>query len=150
MKVLIDTNIILDWLLRREPFHSNAKYIVEKCIFGKKLLIFLCNTMEIISEDQVTIRNALYNEQWMDLEDGLQMECADKMKMDYIITRNTRDFTMSKVTAIEPERFIEIYKMHFRDAGEAPQAQHLKLSLCSILKRSLVFCLPMSHPLFVP
>lgn len=139
MKVLIDTNIILDWLLHREPFHSNAKYIVEKCIFGnvdgyltahmmtdlfyilrkklnankrKKLLIFLCDTMEIISEDQVTIRNALYNEQWMDLEDGLQMECADKMKMDYIITRNTRDFTMSKVTAIEPERFIEIYKMH--------------------------------------
>lgn len=142
MKVLIDTNIILDWLLHREPFHSNAKYIVEKCIFGnvdgyltahmmtdlfyilrkklnankrKKLLIFLCDTMEIISEDQVTIRNALYNEQWMDLEDGLQMECADKMKIDYIITRNTRDFTMSKVTAIEPERFIEIYKMHFRD-----------------------------------
>ncbi len=34
MRVLIDTNIILDWLLHRKPFHSNAEYIVEKCMFG--------------------------------------------------------------------------------------------------------------------
>ncbi len=140
MRVLIDTNIILDWLLHREPFHSNAEYIVEKCMFGdvdgyltahmmsdlfyilrkklsaekrKELLILLCDTMEIISEDKETIRSALCNEQWMDLEDGLQMQCADKEEMDYIVTRNTRDFKMSKITAIEPERFIEIYKMHF-------------------------------------
>ncbi len=69
--------------------------------------------MEIISEDKETIRSALCNEQWVDLEDGLQMQCADKEEMDYIVTRNTRDFKMSKITAIEPERFIEIYKMHF-------------------------------------
>ena len=74
----IDTNIILDRLLHQEPFHSNAKYIVEKCMSGgvdgyltahmmsdlfyilrKELLIFLCDTMEIISEDKETIRRAL-------------------------------------------------------------------------------------------
>ncbi len=137
LRILIDTNIILDWLLHREPFHSNAEYIIEKCMSGnvdgyltahmmsdlfyilrkkltvekrKDLLIFLCDTMEIIFEDKKTIRRALCNEQWMDLEDGLQMQCADREKMDYIVTRNIRDFKMSKVLAIEPEQFIEIYK----------------------------------------
>lgn len=140
MKVLIDTNVILDWLLHREPFHRNAEYIIEKCMFGnvdgyltahmmsdlfyilrkdmtaekrKKLLILLCDTMEIIFEDKETIRGTLCNEQWMDFEDGLQMQCADKEEVDYIVTRNTKDFKMSKVTAIEPEQFIEIYKIHF-------------------------------------
>ncbi len=41
MRVLIDTNIILDWLLHREPFHSNAEYIVEKCMFGDVMDILL-------------------------------------------------------------------------------------------------------------
>lgn len=137
LRILIDTNIILDWLLYREPFHSNAEYIVAKCMSGdvdgyltahmmsdlfyilrkkltvekrRNLLIFLCNTMGIISEDKETIRKTLCNEQWMDLEDGLQMQCADKEEMDYIVTRNIRDFKVSKVLAIEPEQFIEIYR----------------------------------------
>ena len=29
LRILIDTNILLDWLLHREPFHSNAEYIIE-------------------------------------------------------------------------------------------------------------------------
>ena len=29
LRILIDTNIILDWLLHREPFHNNAEYIIH-------------------------------------------------------------------------------------------------------------------------
>ena len=29
MHILIDTNIILDWLMQREPFSEDAKYIME-------------------------------------------------------------------------------------------------------------------------
>ena len=93
---------------------SDLFYILRKKLIAEKrkeLLIFLCDTMEIISEDKETIRRALRNEQWMDLEDGLQMQCADKEEMDYIVTRNIRDFKMSKVLAIEPQQFIEIYKI---------------------------------------
>lgn len=92
---------------------SDLFYILRKKLVAKKrkdLLIFLCDTMEIISEDKQTIRKALHNEQWMDLEDGLQMQCADKEKMDYIVTRNIKDFKISKVPAIEPEQFIMIYR----------------------------------------
>lgn len=52
----------------------------------------------------------------MDLEDGLQMECADKMQIDYIVIRNIKDFKMSRVTVVEQERFIEVYKMYCSDS----------------------------------
>ena len=31
MEVLIDTNIILDWFLKREPFYKDAKDLLNKC-----------------------------------------------------------------------------------------------------------------------
>ena len=35
MRVLIDTNIILDWLQNRTPFCENARYIISECFSGK-------------------------------------------------------------------------------------------------------------------
>ena len=43
-----------------------------------------------------------------DLEDGLQMACAKKYGLDYIITRNVKDFTNSAVQAIEPQEFLQL------------------------------------------
>ena len=43
-----------------------------------------------------------------DYEDALQNVCAERMKADYIITRNKRDFAGSKVPAFSPEEFLEI------------------------------------------
>ena len=34
IRVLIDTNVILDWIMVREPNATNAKLIMEQCIFG--------------------------------------------------------------------------------------------------------------------
>lgn len=35
IQALIDTDIVLDWLIYREPFGENGKYIMEQCIFGE-------------------------------------------------------------------------------------------------------------------
>lgn len=35
MRVLIDTNVILDWIMVREPNAANAKQIMGQCLFGK-------------------------------------------------------------------------------------------------------------------
>lgn len=137
MKVLIDTNVVLDWLMNRRPFGEIAKAIMEKCILGdlegylaghtladlfyilrkdfevrkrKKLLLFLCDSMKIIPEDKKTIERALINDKWNDLEDGLQMQCAKNAHLDYIITRNTKDFINSFVPAIQPETFLDLYE----------------------------------------
>lgn len=137
MRVLIDTNIVLDWLLKRKPFQENAEYIMEKCMFAdvdayltahslsdlfyilrkdfdvqkrKKLLLLLCDRLGIIAEDKDIIKFVLLNESWNDLEDGLQMRCADVENLDYILTRNIKDFRDSEVMAILPEQFIALYE----------------------------------------
>lgn len=142
MRVLIDTNIVLDWLMSREPYLESARYIMEKCLFGdlegyltvhsltdlfyilrkdfdvdkrKKLILLLCDNMNIIAEDKAAVKAALGNEDWRDLEDGLQMECASQEALDYIVTRNIKDFKMSAVLPVLPEQMIELYKAKYEN-----------------------------------
>lgn len=42
-----------------------------------------------------------------DFEDCLQESCAYVNKLDYIITRNIKDFSNSRVKAILPEEFVK-------------------------------------------
>ena len=30
MRILIDTNVVIDWLTHREPFHKDAEYIITR------------------------------------------------------------------------------------------------------------------------
>ena len=135
MEVLIDTNIILDWFLKREQFYDVAKQLLSRCWFSsvrsylpvhsicdlfyvinnkfsseekKNLLQLLLNRNEIISESKSDIRNFINNANWTDLEDGLQMQCAKDCHLDYIITRNIKDFVHSSVPAIEPTEFLKM------------------------------------------
>ena len=135
IRILIDTNIILDWLMCREPFQAHAKWIIQESMFGdlegyvtahsltdlfyilrkdfdvpkrKELLLLLCEHLQIIPEDADIIKDALNQEAWTDLEDGLQMQCAKERTLDYIITRNIKDFSGSPVQPLLPEAFISI------------------------------------------
>ncbi len=135
MEVLIDTNIILDWFLKRDDFYEDAKTLLNKIWFGreksyltvhsisdlfyiidkafpidekKKLLQLLISRNEIISESQKDILCFIKNNNWTDLEDGLQMQCAENCKLDYIITRNLDDFIHSKIPAISPKDFLNL------------------------------------------
>ena len=40
MKILIDTNILLDFIIGREPFYENADKILNLCVNKKALLCF--------------------------------------------------------------------------------------------------------------
>lgn len=148
MRILIDTNIIVDWLLIREPFHKNAEYVMEKSMMcddvegfltahmmsdlfyilrkrfsvekRKELLLLLCNTLEIIPENKQSIKETLSNENWSDLEDGLQIKGAEDKNLDYIVTRNIKDFKYSKVAAIMPEQFIEMYEAWQKNSAGNP------------------------------
>lgn len=135
MKILIDTNVILDWIMVRKPNAANAKLILEQCLFGnmegyvtshsltdifyilrkdfsvekrKKLLKLLCESMNVLAENKETILETLCHEEWNDLEDGLQMECAKKAELDYIVTQNLKDFQTSEISAVSEEAFCEI------------------------------------------
>ncbi|XCP86752.1 PIN domain-containing protein [Roseburia hominis] len=129
MRVLIDTNIILDYILNREPYGEQARRVVKACEESKlsgciaahtvsnmfyilrkeytveerrELLLAICELFDIEGVDANKIQNALKNDKFSDFEDCLQMECAKTYHADYIITRNAADFAASAIPCIEP------------------------------------------------
>ena len=133
-KILLDTNILLDYLLMREPFYENAREIVKRCVEGiykggvaahsisnmffilrkfynlkerRDILINICFMFDIIGIDKAKLLMGLENEDFQDYEDCLQMECAKEYGALYIITRNINDFKNSEIPAILPEEFLK-------------------------------------------
>lgn len=134
-KVLIDTNVLLDYLLEREPFFGNAKQVIISCVEGntkgciaahsicnmffilrkdftvkerREVLTNLCSIFEVEGIDKQKLLLGLANEKFSDFEDCLQMECAKAYEAEYIVTRNVSDYITSEIKAIEPEEYLEL------------------------------------------
>lgn len=136
MKILVDTNIILDLIQVREPFSSNASKIINSCILRendgyisahslsdiffilrkhktveeRKLLILnLCKFFIVIPENKNFYTSVCKNKDWNDLEDGLQMKCAESENLDFIVTRDAGNgFYNSPVKVISVEDFLKL------------------------------------------
>lgn len=135
MVVLIDTNVIVDFLVKREPYVQEAVRIVDMCsrklVKGylaahtisnlfyilrkefstqqrREVLSALCSVFEISEIDQKKIMSALKNDKFADFEDCLQMECALEAGAEYIITRNPADFIHSEIPVILPGEFLDM------------------------------------------
>lgn len=133
MKILIDTNVILDVLTNRKDFAEDAAkvfklcevkkitgyisalsipnivYIMRKELDGGKIkeiidnLSLIFGIADLKGED---IRRAA-GLNFSDYEDALQASQAMRIKADYIVTRNIKDFKNSKVMAIKPSELLE-------------------------------------------
>lgn len=135
MVILIDTNIIIDFLMKRQPYLEDAVKIVSLCTEKKvkgylaahtvsnlfyilrkeysalqrrEMLCALCKIFEISEIDKKKILAALENRNVTDFEDCLQMECALEVSAEYIVTRNLDDYADSKITAIDPKGFLKL------------------------------------------
>ena len=135
MRILIDTSVIMDFIVLREPFTSDAKHVIDICMKNdieigiaahsipnlffilrkhlsaeerRDILLKLCKMFHVVGIDVNRLEQALMNYQFRDFEDCLQDVCANDFSADYIITRNTRDFSTSVVPAIEPVKFTGI------------------------------------------
>ena len=132
MKVLIDTNVILDVLLKRTPFDVDA-YNILKLAEEKKINAYLAafsitdiyyfinknlshndsiktleallSIVEVVSITKHDIKKAMNFKEFRGLEDALQMQCLKKLKGDLIITRDEK---FQKITnkAISPKDFL--------------------------------------------
>ena len=138
-KILLDTNILLDYLLMREPFYDNASEIVRRCVDGiyrgcvaahsisnmffilrktynikerREILLSICEIFDIIGIDKTKLIIGLENEDFSDFEDCLQMECARDYGAKYIVTRNIADYEKSEIKAISPSDFSKGELMH--------------------------------------
>ena len=132
MRLLIDGNIILDVLQNRQPYvkdsakvwklcetrqaegyvsalnFSNLVYIMRKELTPEKINEVLKSLGLIfqfadLTEADMTKAAEL---QWDDYEDALQSVTAERIRADYIITRNVKDFRKSKVVAFTPTEFL--------------------------------------------
>jgi len=134
LAVLIDTNVLLDFLVDRGSFTKSAREIIKKSqektinaflaahsvtnIFyilrkvypaseRKQRLMDLCQSISIVEIGGEAILNVLANNDFDDIEDCLQAECASAINADFIITRDSKDYAHSKIPAISPEDFLE-------------------------------------------
>lgn len=128
MRVLIDTNVILDVLCNRTDFVEASGKIWKLCEIGKiegtisalsipNLVYILRKELDPEKIEEVIERLSLIftvcdlraedlkkaaGLRFGDYEDALQSVAAARLKADYIVTRNGKDFADSTVRAISP------------------------------------------------
>lgn len=133
MRVLLDTNIILDFFLERDPFYDLASQIFN-AIADERLsgfvsassvtdIFYICRrqTQSVEEAQDITqttlmllnvcsvndlILNAALNSEMVDFEDAVQAACAQFHGIDAIVTRNVDDFISTDIKILSPEQLI--------------------------------------------
>ncbi len=134
MRLLIDTNVVLDVLLQREPFVKPAvavlnltqkanvqEYISASAVTDiyyianhqikdraavRNLLQRLLMVVSVAAVSEQEIRHAL-SLAWTDFEDSVQYSVALVNEMDGIVTRNPTDYQRSDIPIWLPEQAAE-------------------------------------------
>ena len=135
MKILIDTNIILDVLMEREPWAESAQAVLlavaeekaEGCITASTLtdihyilrkhlknreqlrqtLLGLITVVKVLDVTGADCEKA-FELPMSDYEDALLAYCANRHKAGHIVTRNEKHFEGSPVPAISPENLLRM------------------------------------------
>ena len=132
MKLLIDANILLDVLQKREPHYRDSALIWKLCeteqAEGCVSALSIANLVYIMRKElsPETIEDVLgklslifsiveltpadiakaAEMKWTDFEDALQAATAERIHAEAIITRNIRDFRKSRVIAFTPAEYL--------------------------------------------
>ena len=134
MKILVDTNVILDIILKRQEFFYDSQSALEKAIAQGDRLFFSSSAVTDVyylikkqTKDQTIALNAIKQmaeflifatvdencilgatlSKISDYEDALVDTVASTVKVDYILTRNLDDFKHANNKAISPSEFIQ-------------------------------------------
>ena len=134
MVVLIDTNVVIDFLTTRAPFYKASSEVMVKCVSGeiegyiafhsipnlwyilrktpeekrRRWLLDICEFLSVAGVNHEGVVKAIGMAEFKDFEDCLQDRCAEGIGADYIITRNGKDFGGSAVPAVSPEEILEV------------------------------------------
>lgn len=136
-KILIDTDVILDFFFDRKPFSGDSAIILSMCekkqIEGFVTPVIISNVYyllrrtaqhdkvidklkqlltitQVLQMNRHIIEDAL-NSEFKDFEDALQNFSAVKNgEIDAIITRNVKDFKKSEIGILTPECFVKLMK----------------------------------------
>ena len=133
MKILIDTNVILDVLFDRADFFDNSSAVWDICQTGqvdgyisalsipnivyimrkeldpqkiKQLVEQITMIFKVVDLRESDLKDAA-NTFSDDFEDALHISQAKRIKADHIITRNVRHFENDSISVLTPSEFIE-------------------------------------------
>ena len=130
IRVFLDTNILVDLIADRKPFSKHAieifkyaedfkvqlftsshsiattHYLLKKYVDEKELRSILANLLEfleVIPVDLDVLKKGLRSNH-KDFEDAIQILCASSIAgINFIVTRNTKDFKTSEVAVLTPD-----------------------------------------------
>jgi len=132
-RILIDTNVIIDLLAKREPFNLESERIFSLADLGKIELVvsslsivnshYILNDVLKFKKTRNTLRKfkvlvesielnekiidlALSDKNFKDFEDGIQFYTAIESRCELIITRNLKDFKKSSVPVLSPKEYL--------------------------------------------
>jgi predicted nucleic acid-binding protein len=141
LRLLFDTNVVLDLLLDRTPFAEASEQILSRVETGK-VSGYLCATtittiyylaaktlgargalteirkllslFEIAPVNRPILESALASD-FSDFEDAVLHEAARQTGVEAIVTRNGSDFRHAEIPVHSPEEMIRILSQHSSD-----------------------------------
>jgi predicted nucleic acid-binding protein len=135
VRILLDTNVVLDIALRRPPFYQASARILDASDFdrfhlfitassatdlyyvlrkekgrdaGLRFIERLLNSVDACNVDEKVLVAAL-NAGFIDFEDAVQNAAAMANGIEMIVTRNKPDFAASPLPVLTPEEFVALH-----------------------------------------
>lgn len=148
MNLLLDTSAFIDYLGRKDPFFTPVKNLLAAGYFGDATLWVPAQSLkdafyvlsryldsialqrgmaaacEIIHPVSLSAEDAVRAArlEWADYEDCLIALAAEKVKADYLITRDKKGFSRSMVPALSPQEWLGMMEERgvvYEDIGTA-------------------------------
>lgn len=132
-KILLDTDVLLDFFFDRKPFADAAAEILNRCaekeIQGFTTPVIVSNVyymlsksakheiiveklkqlltiIDVVDMNRTVVLNAL-NSKFKDFEDALQnYSVVEHSEISMIITRNIKDYKRSELAVFTPEMYV--------------------------------------------
>ena len=134
MRILLDNDVVLDFVLERQPFFADAEVIFQyldngdiECFVSAITPINVFYTtrklrdkaiawqavkdlliaVKVCRTDKLVLQTA-FTLSFTDYEDAVQCASALAENLDAIITRNTKDYKNSSIKVYSPTEFLQI------------------------------------------
>ena len=139
MRIFIDTNILIDLLIKRNPSYLNVAKIIDIALKRKDAIVIsnlsivnahyvvkkitgvqeselraalhnICVTCEVVSFTVgITVKSLVSS--FKDFEDATQYFCALENRCDVIVTNNEKDFKLSTLPVMNTSEFLINYQV---------------------------------------
>lgn len=128
LQILVDLNVVIDVVQQRQPFYTDSARVLDAIVRQEvrgsiaahsistlfyvitrwrnretavAAITGLLDVFIVATVDDQVVRKALIWG-WQDFEDAIQMGAALNAQVDYIVTRNKRDFEAQPVPVLNP------------------------------------------------